>query len=301
MSTSIATIEEFLSHKRLALVGASHDPKDFSRAVMRELTARGYDVVPVNRRPGVIGDRPSYAHVVDIPVAVDGAIVMVPGREARAVVEDCIRAGVPRVWLHRGAGHGSSTPEALAAARDEGLVVVDGECPLMFACGSGVHAFHGAVRRLSGHFPVGGVAAPTTWLVVALALIQAVVGANALASGALLVLDPTGANLGLDPAALAPSPFATFLVPGLVLLLVLGAGHLAAGLATIRRAPRAPLFAVGLGAFLVLWIVVQLAWLEPRSWLQPVLAALGLAEIGLGLHGARRAARPCPRPRQEAP
>ena len=42
------TIREFLSQQRLAIVGVSHEPKDFSRALFRALRERNFDVVPVN-------------------------------------------------------------------------------------------------------------------------------------------------------------------------------------------------------------------------------------------------------------
>jgi predicted CoA-binding protein len=46
--SSMATVQEFLSQKRLAVVGLSRQPKDFSRALFHALRDQGYDVVPVN-------------------------------------------------------------------------------------------------------------------------------------------------------------------------------------------------------------------------------------------------------------
>ena len=43
-----ARIDDFLSRKRLALVGVSRNPQDFTRSMFREFRRRGYDVVPVN-------------------------------------------------------------------------------------------------------------------------------------------------------------------------------------------------------------------------------------------------------------
>jgi predicted CoA-binding protein len=40
--------QAFLTHRRMAVVGVSRDPYDFSRTVVAELTRCGYDVVPVN-------------------------------------------------------------------------------------------------------------------------------------------------------------------------------------------------------------------------------------------------------------
>src|ERR1035441_3344310 len=46
--TVIERIQDFLGQKRLAIVGVSRQPKDFSRAVLREFREKGYDAVPVN-------------------------------------------------------------------------------------------------------------------------------------------------------------------------------------------------------------------------------------------------------------
>jgi predicted CoA-binding protein len=119
------SIDSLLSCRRIAVVGASRDPKDFSRALFRAFVERGYDVVPVNA-----------------PAA--------PG----PVVRECADAGVKRVWLHRGAGQGAVSPEAVALCRERGLEVVDGECPFMFLPDAGfVHRVHRFFRRLGGRLP----------------------------------------------------------------------------------------------------------------------------------------------------
>ena len=161
MPTSIATIEAFLSHRRLALVGVSSNDKDLSRVVMRELVKRGYEVVPVGRHGGVVDGATVYGNVRDIPRAAEpigGVIIMVPSADSAAVVADCVAAGIPRVWLHRGVGAGATSREATALADQHGLLLVDGECPLMFV-GDGLHAAHGALRRLGDHYRAGAHAA----------------------------------------------------------------------------------------------------------------------------------------------
>ena len=50
-------IHSFLSCRRIAVVGVSRDPKDFSRAVCRAFAENGYDVVPVNANGGTIEGR----------------------------------------------------------------------------------------------------------------------------------------------------------------------------------------------------------------------------------------------------
>ena len=149
-----ANIEDFLSYRRLAMVGVSRDSKDFSRALYRELRSRGYEMVPVNpQAEEVEGDR-CYAHVSDIEQTVDGVFVLTPPSACDSVVKDCAKAGVPRVWMYRGAGAGCSTDTAIRFCREHGIKVVPGECPFMFLSGgSWIHGAHRFCRKLVGKFP----------------------------------------------------------------------------------------------------------------------------------------------------
>jgi predicted CoA-binding protein len=47
-AASRSSIDAFLASKRIAFIGLSHNPKDFSRHLFREFVEHGYDVVPVN-------------------------------------------------------------------------------------------------------------------------------------------------------------------------------------------------------------------------------------------------------------
>lgn len=66
----------FLARQRLAVVGVSRDPKDFTRRLFDELSQRGYDLVPVNPHAQDIAGRPCYGRLQDIPAPVDGALIM---------------------------------------------------------------------------------------------------------------------------------------------------------------------------------------------------------------------------------
>lgn len=86
------------------------------------------------------------------------------------------------------------------------------------------------------------------------------------------------------------SPFATYLVPSLVLLVVVGGIHTVAGIALLRAWPNAYRLAVGAGAVLTLWIVVQVRLIGYVSWLQPAMFIIGALTIvlALRLHRQRR-------------
>jgi hypothetical protein len=147
-------IDEFLSCRRIALVGLSSQPADFSRAVFHELVARGFDVVPVNPKLTEVEGRPAYARVQDIPEPVDAALLMTAPEVSESVVHDCAEAGIHHVWLHRGAGRGAVSDAALDAGKAHGMSVVPGECPLMFLeHPAWVHRVHAWGRKLVGHYP----------------------------------------------------------------------------------------------------------------------------------------------------
>src|ERR1017187_6328320 len=105
--TARKEIDGFLAAKRVAVIGVSRNPKDFTRSLFREFRRRGYDAIPVN--PGVAdveGVR-CYANVQDIEPRVDGAVLLTPAAVSERIVRECDAAGVRRIWLYRGAGAGA--------------------------------------------------------------------------------------------------------------------------------------------------------------------------------------------------
>jgi predicted CoA-binding protein len=148
-------IEEFMALRRIALVGASQEPAHFSRVVLRELTARGIEVIPVHPSAQVIEGRPAFCRLGDITPKVNGALIMTPREAAAEVVRQAADAGIGRVWLHRGAGGGAVSDAAIELARARGLTLVAGHCPLMFVDGQpkSVHRVHAAWMRLLGRYP----------------------------------------------------------------------------------------------------------------------------------------------------
>jgi uncharacterized protein len=152
-------IEDFLAQKRIAIVGISRAPKDFSVSMFEELCRRGYDVVPVNpKTPNVLG-RPCFARVQDIQPPVDGALLMTSAATAESVVEDCAAAGVRRVWMYRAGGKGAVSQKAVEFCQKNGIQVIPGECPFMFLpAAGGIHRMHGFVRKITGRYPKRGSA-----------------------------------------------------------------------------------------------------------------------------------------------
>jgi len=153
-SLSLETIEDFLAQKRIAMVGISREPKNFSVMLFEELCRRGYDVVPVKpKTPEVLGRR-CFARVQDIQPPVEAALLMTSPEVTDAVVGDCAEAGIRRVWMYRAAGTGAVSEKAVAFCSERGIQVVPGQCPFMFLPNAGAgHRLHGFIRKITGRYP----------------------------------------------------------------------------------------------------------------------------------------------------
>ncbi len=46
--TTLKQVEDFLALKRVAVVGVSRNPKDFTHTMWQEFRQRRYDAIPVN-------------------------------------------------------------------------------------------------------------------------------------------------------------------------------------------------------------------------------------------------------------
>jgi uncharacterized protein len=150
----LQTIRDFLGLKRIAFIGVSGNPKDFSRGLFRELRQRGYEVAPVNPNLSEVDGQPCFARVQDVTPPVKGALVMTNAGASAAVVEQCAEAGVRNVWLYRAVGAGAVSPEALQCCAGHGMPTVAGECPYMFLPQTGwPHRVHGFCRKLTGKYP----------------------------------------------------------------------------------------------------------------------------------------------------
>ncbi len=155
--TTMQSIQDFLGLKRLAVVGVSHNPHDFTRSLFRDLRQRGYDVVPVNPSLSEVDGLACLAKVSDASPPVDGALLMTSPKATDSVVHDCEAAGVRHVWMHRASGAGAVSPAAVEYCRANGIDVVEGECPYMFLQGSSwFHQLHGFCRKVFGHYPAAG-------------------------------------------------------------------------------------------------------------------------------------------------
>ncbi|HYH01255.1 MAG TPA: CoA-binding protein [Terriglobales bacterium] len=151
---SLDDISAFLKHQRIAFVGVSKNPQDFTRRLMQEMVQRGYDVVPVNPGAESIEGRQCYSRVQDVEPRIDAALLMTAPAVTEQIVRDCADGGVDFIWMYRAGGAGSVNETAVAFCREHGMRVIAGECPFMFFPHTGLpHRIHGFLKRIAGTYP----------------------------------------------------------------------------------------------------------------------------------------------------
>ena len=142
-------IRDFLSGKRIAIVGLSTEPADFSCAILDKLEVAGFEVYGVNPRLEEDPEKRRHRDLRSIPGdPVDGVFLTTPPDAALEIVEECAELGIDRVWMHQSIGQGSTSPEAIAFCKEHGIHVVDRGCPMMFV--EPVDFFHRTIRWCKG-------------------------------------------------------------------------------------------------------------------------------------------------------
>ena len=129
-----------------------------------------------------------------------------------------------------------------------------------------------------------------------LVAVEAFVGVAAVVGGTLLAAAPDGRLLGAATSVLTGTPFADYLVPGIMLAVFVGAGGVSAAVLTLRRTPYARRYAALYAAGVIVFEAVEYALIgwNPQ---QAIIAALGLAILLLAVTpqtsgaGPRRPAR----------
>lgn len=121
-------LQDILSSvKTIAMVGASPDKTKFSYGVLRVLSETGYDMIPVNPRPGLeeIRGLKVYPSLDAIDRPVDMVEVFRRPEDLMGVTKEAIAIGAKVLWGQIGV----VDHDAAKLAEDAGLRVVMDRCP----------------------------------------------------------------------------------------------------------------------------------------------------------------------------
>jgi len=154
MTTLQQAVDDFLAQQRIAVAGVSRSTTIAANAIYRKLKGAGYEVFPINPKTETVEGERCYAAVRDVPGGVQGVVIATPPEAALAIVDECADLGISRVWMHRSFGEGSVSETATARARERGMTVIAGACPMMYCKPVDFgHRCIRAVLKLTGGLP----------------------------------------------------------------------------------------------------------------------------------------------------
>lgn len=158
--------KDFLAQKRIAVAGVSTTRENPANLIYRTLRDRGFTVYGINPHTSAFLGDPCYPDVASLPEKPDGLVVVTKPAVAEDLVRQCVRTGVPRVWLHcmlgtrprflkgLAASTGSVSPEAVRLCRENGIAVIPGSCPMQFLGADFGHTCMRGVLRGTGALAV---------------------------------------------------------------------------------------------------------------------------------------------------
>ncbi len=150
LMNSLSEVNEFVSQKTLAMVGLSRNEKAFSASIFKELTTKGYKLLPVNPNAAEIGGHVCYPSLASLPEKVGGVLIVTPPTQTEKVVREAADQGIKRVWVQQGA----QTPATEKLCQERGLSAVSGKCIMMFAEPvNSIHSVHRWFAKVFGQLP----------------------------------------------------------------------------------------------------------------------------------------------------
>ncbi len=144
------SINNFLSSKNIAVVGASRNNKKFGFSAYNYLKTKGFNVSAVNPNTDVIDGDPCYKSLEDIPGKIEGVLVVLPPEKSTEIVKQAHSLNISNIWLQQGA----ESDEAISFCKDKGMNIIHKQCILMFIEPlSFPHNFHRWVNKITRKIP----------------------------------------------------------------------------------------------------------------------------------------------------
>jgi predicted CoA-binding protein len=147
--TSQESVEGFLALDSLAIAGVKRNGTGFGNVVLKDLTGKGYEILPVHPEADEIGGVPCSRSLAELPKQVGGLVLVVRPEQSEKLVREAKEAGIARIWMQQGA----ESAEAIRFCAENGIDVVHGQCIMMFAQPTGIHRFHRWINGIFGKLP----------------------------------------------------------------------------------------------------------------------------------------------------
>ena len=125
-SHSDAEIKNFLTLKKVAVIGMSRTESKAAHFVPKYLSENGFDIIPINPNSNEILNRKCYKEITEVDGEIDIVDVFRPSEDVLAFVKEAIKKNPKVIWLQEGIHN----EEAENLAREHGIDVVFNRCML---------------------------------------------------------------------------------------------------------------------------------------------------------------------------
>jgi len=113
----------------------------------------------------------------------------------------------------------------------------------------------------------------TYWSLVSVAIFNAL---SAIGGGIGMIV---AEGLSMPKSMLADTPFTTFTIPGLILLVVVGGTQLSAVVLLFARRESALLWSAVAGFGMLIWIISEIGFIHAFTWAQTIYVVSGLVQL----------------------
>jgi hypothetical protein len=162
MSTIDSLVQNFLTQKKIAVVGVSDKRETGCNLGYRNFKAAGYTVYAVNPRLTTFDGDPCYPDLRSIPEKPDAVFILANPNVTEQIVQQCVDLGIKHVWMHcmmgtkpgLAAGMTSVSQTAVQLCRENDIAVIPGSCPNQFLNPDFGHALMRRLWRTLGFLKV---------------------------------------------------------------------------------------------------------------------------------------------------
>jgi uncharacterized protein len=162
MSKLDMRVKDFLSQKKIAVVGVSDKRETGCNLAYHKFKAEGYIVSAVNPRLTAFEGDPCYPDLKSIPETPDAVFILTNPKVTDQIVQQCVELGIKHVWMHcmmgtkpgAVAGMTSVSQDAVRVCQENGIEVIPGACPNQFLKADFGHAMMRVMFRTIGFHQV---------------------------------------------------------------------------------------------------------------------------------------------------
>jgi len=155
-------VQDFLSQKRIAVVGVSDKRETGCNMAYKKFKENGYKVFAVNPRIASYEGDACYPDLRSIPEKVDAIFILANPKVTEQIVQQCVDLGIKHVWMHcmmgtkpgLSASTTSVSQPAVELCKANGIAVIPGSCPNQFLDPDGGHKFMRGMWNLFGFMKV---------------------------------------------------------------------------------------------------------------------------------------------------